>query len=512
VVLSAALYSLAFPTVGAAGLAWLALVPLFLAVRRAGTRGALVLAWLWCVVGAAFTGDWFPRSVADYFQQPMPVALALFAGVFTLMAAPYLCAFAAAYRALARGPALAVPLLAGAAWTAAELGRGRLFTGTPFFIGNPWGLLGYSQADVLPLVQIAAWTGVYGTSFAVACANAALAEAILAWPERARRARALLAVPVALAPAAGIALYGALALRGAGHAPGERIIPVAIVQGNVAIGAQWRPDAYGENLELYFRLTRAADERADPEVVFWPESALTFFLEREVLYRRTLGAFLGERDLQLVTGAPRADVDAPRGPYTNSVYVVEPGGALPARYDKQYLVPFAEYFPIGIDILRRSFGRVSEFRHGRQLAPLPTRAGAAGILVCNESMLPEAARARVLAGATYLVNPSNDTWISDAKYTEQQLDIARLRAVEQRRWLVRVSTAGPSALVDPWGRVAVRTPAREAAVAAGEIWPRTELSGYARLGDAFGWACAGLVAAALVALRLHPTRRGDAVR
>jgi apolipoprotein N-acyltransferase len=511
VALSSLLFGLAFPTARVAPLAWLALAPLFVALRRGRLGGALLLTWLWCVTGACLVGDWFPRAVADYFHQPMPVAIALFVGVFTLMAAPYLCAFTAAYRALARGPVRRLPLLpllAGAAWTGAELARGRLFTGTPFFIGNPWGLLGYSQADVLPLVQIASVTGVYGVSFALACANAGLAELWLARREPARRRAALVGLGLALAPGAVVALHGAFALRAAGPEPGSEPVRVAIAQGNVDVGAHWRSDAYGENLDLYLRLTDAAARRARPEIAFWPESAMTFFLEREPLYRGALAVLLRAHDLELVAGGPRMLGDDEAAGFTNSVYVVAPDGALADRYDKQYLVPFAEYFPIGIDVLRRSFGRIRSFAHGVQVAPVATRAGRAGVLVCNESMLPEVARERVLAGAVYLVNPSNDSWIPDAKYTEQQLDIARLRAVEQRRWLVRASTAGPSALVDPWGRVAARTPGLERAVAAGEIWPRRGLSLYARLGDAFGFACLGAAALGVISARRH--RPGDA--
>jgi apolipoprotein N-acyltransferase len=107
-------------------------------------------------------------------------------------------------------------------------------------------------------------------------------------------------------------------------------------------------------------------------------------------------------------------------------------------------------------------------------------------------------------------DPSNDTWISDAKYTEQQLDIATVRAIEQRRWLVRASTAGPSALVDPYGRVTVRTPALERAVAAGDVWPRRGLTVYARAGDAFAFACVAAAALGVAAARResHSRPRG----
>ena len=383
----------------------------------------------------------------------------------------------------------------------AELGRGRLFTGTPFFIGNPWGLLGYSQVGHPALMQVASLGGIYAVSFAVACPNAALAQLALAWREPARRHRAWLALGLSLAPAATAALFGAAALRTATPEPPGARVPVAIAQGHIDVGTQWRSDAYGQNLDVYLRLTDAAAERAAPAVVFWPESALTFFLERDEPYRRSITAVLARHDIELVAGGPRIARGEPDALFTNSVYVLAPDGRLEGRYDKEYLVPLAEYFPLRVDVLRRSFGRVREFTPGTAVAPVPTRAGAAGVLVCNESMLPEVARARVLAGAEILVNPSNDTWISEAKYTEQQLDIATVRAIEQRRWLVRASTAGPSALVDPLDGSPCARPRSSARWRAGDVWPRRELTFYARAGDTFALACAAATALGVVAAR-----------
>jgi apolipoprotein N-acyltransferase len=115
---------------------------------------------------------------------------------------------------------------------------------------------------------------------------------------------------------------------------------------------------------------------------------------------------------------------------------------------------------------------------------------------------------RVNAGAAYLVNPSNDSWISDEKYAEEQFDIAIMRAIEQRRYLVRASTAGPSAVVDPWGRVQSRSRMGTREVVRGAIRARSEVSLYGRLGDSFSVACIAIVALALLVRRSRGPSEG----
>ena len=141
------------------------------------------------------------------------------------------------------------------------------------------------------------------------------------------------------------------------------------------------------------------------------------------------------------------------------------------------------------------------FTPGAATPPLPTRAGPAGVLLCNEAMLPELASARVRDGAAYLVNPSNDTWIPSRRFVDHLFDIVRLRAIEQRRFLVRASTSGPSAIVDPWGRVQARSEPFSQAVVNGWIRPQRERSLYSRIGDTFACLCAAGVLLALAAAR-----------
>jgi len=276
-------------------------------------------------------------------------------------------------------------------------------------------------------------------------------------------------------------------------------VPISIVQGNVDLGNRWRSDLYGRNLELYLDLTRAALEQHRPAIVFWPEGAMNFFLADEPLYRSAIGHVLENGPAQLVTGAPRVESPDRDPRYYNSIFLLSPRGEILGTYDKQLLVPFSEYFPLRIDLLRRSFGRVREFQPGAPKPPLPTRAGLAGVLNCNEAMLPEIVSRRVQAGASFLVNPSNDTWLADHKFSEIQFDMVAVRSIEQRRYLVRASTSGPSGIVDPWGRVVVRSRPLSREVVHGSVEPLELRSVYGRVGDLFAYACTGAVAVALLA-------------
>jgi apolipoprotein N-acyltransferase len=367
-----------------------------------------------------------------------------------------------------------------AAWVAAEFGRATLLTGTP------WALFGYSQIDAIPLIQIADVAGVYGVTFVLVSVNAALAELFLAATDTPARSRtAASAVVMATLVLAAVLGYGMLRLRSLALVPPLRPVRVALVQGNLDLGSQWREEFYGENLDTYLRLTTEAIREYEPAVVFWPENAMTFFLEQEPGYRNAIERVL-DGQAQLVAGGPRTDSE--RRHY-NSIFLLSAGGRIVARYDKQRLVPFAEYFPFaGVDLLRRRFARVQGFTPGGSPELLPTVAGPAGIMICNEAMFPEIAAARVRAGAAYLVDPANDSWFR-ARFSAQQFEIVRLRAVEQRRYIVRASTSGPSAIVDPAGRVVFATAVSTQTVAGGEISAGTVTTLYCRVGDLFAWLC-----------------------
>jgi apolipoprotein N-acyltransferase len=347
-------------------------------------------------------------------------------------------------------------------------------------------------------------------SFPLAVVNAAFAELWVCRggsPVVRRRAAAGLLTAIVLMASA--LLYGWSRIR---TLPAEllrpRAVPIAVLQANLDLGTQWRPDLYGENLDIYLKLTREVLEGSDPPaVVFWPESAMTFFLSDEPAYRSAIARVLHPAKVQLIAGGPRVAHlrDAPPQ-YFNSTFLLGPTGEVIAWQDKTKLLPFAEYFPFQrLDLLRRNFGRARQFSPGENRAALPSVAGNAGVVVCNEAMYPEPASDRVAAGAEILISPSNDSWFSSLKYSLQAFDIARLRAVEQRRYLVRASTSGPSAIVDPLGRVIEQTEPFAHARLSGGVRPLRALSVYHRIGDAFAIAC-GI--AALLACAHGARQRG----
>ncbi len=496
--LSAALYAAAFPRPGLWPLAWVALVPLFVAARACGVAGAFALGVLWTEVWALVLYDALPGGIAEYFGRSLAFGFAVAIGVHTLAGALFHGAALAGYRLLAVRGGIAQPLLAAACWSAFELCRTRLL-GPGIAFGVPLGLVGQTQVANAPLLQLASVLGVYGIGFVVVAMNAALVQ----WG-RERSPAALGALALAALLAGGAELYGWLELRAArDSAPESTRAPVAalLVQANRALGSSWEPGDYGRNLDAYLRLTQDGASGSRPELVLWPESALTFPLVEEVAYRDLIARVLGPLEADLVTGAPRLGAGAPPSVH-NSVFVLSRAGEVLAHYDKQHLVPLAETDPLGWQPLARSVGPYRYWERGLAHRPLPVGATRVGVLVCNEALFPQLAAERARDGAELLFLPANDGWLGGGwlgrpRWGALMLDLAALRAVEQRRFVVRVAASGPSAIIDPWGRIRVRTGEGVAAAISGEVEPRSALSAYARLGDTFAVGCGVALALSL---------------
>ena len=502
VLASAGLHALAMPPCDVSALAWVALVPFFCALHGLGPLAGAAAGLVWGTAAIWGVGYWVPLAFASYYQQPLWFGVLFALGASIVFAGSYTagfgaCACARPFRST--GGAARVVVLA-LLWVAWELARARLLT------GDPWLLLGYALGRERAFVQIADLGGVYAVSFLVVLVNAALAEIVVTRPAPRRALRAL--APAAVAVVAAFA-YGALRL--AAPLPTADAVPVVVVQGNNDLGMQWREEFYGRGLEEYLRMTADAAARIHPALVVWPESAMTFFVEDEPSYRTAIAGVLSRGGLQLLAGGPH--VVRNRDPlFYNSAFLISSSGEILARYDKQRLLPFAEYFPVAsVGLLRREFARIREFSPGPPAAPLATVAGAAGVVICNEVMFPEIAAERVRTGATYLVNLSNDSWPGDPQFAAEALDMARLRAIEERRYLVRASTSGPSAIVDPLGRIVVGTAPFTRATITGTLRASEAITLYGRFGDVFAVGCVLVTLAGALGGALMPgTRRPEA--
>ncbi len=483
--LSGLLYLAAFPPLDWAPLAWLALVPLLLAIRDQPWRRAALLGWLAGTIACnGLTTPSIFEAAARYLQSAWLVPALLAFIIPQIFGALYFAAFAALARGWARTPAAVV--VVPAAWVACELARAEIG------YGCPWVLLGHSQWARGGLIQVADLAGVFGISFLVAMGNVALALAV------ARRRRGW---RYALAPAglAALALLVALAYGAADAPPADggagAALRVALIQPDLAVRERRslaRLPAARRRLASLTEATRGEQ----PQLVVWPENALGFALPgTPALLAEAAGGLTPGQALLL--GAPRAVEVAPgRATFRNAAFLLDDAGAVRGTYDKQRLTPFAETAPLGW-LAARGPGHDDAYAPGDGPATFRVAEQPFTVLICWEAIYPDLARAAARGGATFLVNISNDDWFGDRAALTQHLRATLFRAVETRRPLVRVTNTGLSAVIDPRGAVVALLPPGEPASAVVAIVPRTDLTVYTRVGDLFAWACVAITAAAL---------------
>lgn len=350
-------------------------------------------------------------------------------------------------------------------WVLGEWLRGWVFT------GFPWLLLGYSQIDS-PLSGYAPLLGVYGVSWLLLLSVVLL----LCLLSRAATGRLWLVGGLALLWGGGMLLNLVSWTEPAGPP-----LRVSLIQGNVAQAVKWQRDSLRPTLELYTDLTR---QQWQSDLIIWPETAVPAFAHQveEGFLQPLMKEALANRSALLI-GIPEWDTES--GAYYNSMISL---GEVRGSYAKRHLVPFGEFMPLKawlrplIDWLQIP---MSDFTPGHAVQPLLRVAGyLAGISICYEDAFGEEV-AEALPQAAFLVNASNDAWFGDSLAPRQHLEIARMRALETGRYLLRATNTGISALIDPKGRVPAASPAFQQHVLSGEIIPMQGVTPYVRVGN---WA------------------------
>jgi apolipoprotein N-acyltransferase len=399
------------------------------------------------------------------------------------------------------------PFVLAALWTCVDHARSFVFT------GFPWATLGYAQHENGPLLGLASLTGVYGLSFTVALAGAALAEIARARHARRkvpRRAVAALAM-VVVAHAVGAVLSASI------PAPGPESVRVAVVQGNIGQDVKWSEAWMEETLSTYEALTRDAAGRG-ARIVVWPETAVPGAVDADADLRRRLEDLAIGTGAVLVVGAVGLAFDEfdqgrldPTG-YFDSAFTIDATGTFRDRYDKTHLVPFGEYVPfaalLGTFIQAVASGMTSV---GVTPGPAPRALDLhvdggvvrVGVPICYELLFPDIVRRFPLDGAEVLFGITNDAWYGRTGAPYQFLAITALRSAETRLWTARAANTGVSAFIDDRGRVRERTPIFERGLLVADVPLRRDparASFYVRHGNVFAGAC--WLAAAAAALRV----------
>ncbi len=466
------LIALSLPPFWWHGLIWIAFVPLLAALdgkdRSAGLRIGAVAGG----VGYAAAYAWLPPSIAAFFGFPGELVVAAFVA-FVFWHALHFSLFGIIVRGQWTGGArIAAPALV---WVVVEAFFPTLF---PFFIGN-------ALQPHVPFIQLAALTGVAGLSFAILLCNALVFEA---WRNFRTGGRPLIPLMLALAVIVGLDLYGRWQLRGVDAAEVAPRKSIVLVQGNVEARRETSEAWVRESLRTYSRLTTEA-ARLHPDLIVWPELSVRASLPGDGVVMQRVFEIARQADTVLFIGAGNRDESGGAG---NAAFLISPYGDVLGVYKKRRMLPFAEETPSLVGLLRGG-PRSGALRADTTSLIIP--GGRMAPSICYEATFPAFFRDGVNDGADFLVNISNDVWFGDTAGPYHHLQAAVMRAVETRRWLVRATNSGVSAVVDAHGRVVARTQLFERTVLHADVPLLEGGSLYLRWGDWFLATCAAALAA-----------------
>lgn len=407
--------------------------------------------------------SWVYVSMHDYGGASVPEAAALtFAFTAFLALYPALAGWLSR-RFFAGSRIYRLLIVFPAVWVLAEWFRGWFLT------GFPWLQIGYSQTDT-PLAAYGPILGVYGIGWVVAF----VAGGVLAALHSPRKPRTILAVAIV----AVLGLGGVLS-RVSWTQPAGEPFKVTLLQGNVPQNMKWQPEFQRATLQMYTEMTR---QSWDSRLIVWPETAIpAFYHQVKDTYLADLEAEAKARGADLLIGVPFYDQAQDR--YFNAVVAL---GKSPGVYFKRHLVPFGEYLPLRpllgfvLDILEIP---LSDFASGNGSQPALVAAGhPLAASICYEDIFGQESLAG-LPEAAYLVNVTNDAWFGDSIAPHQHAQMARMRALETGRYMLRATNTGVTAIVSPKGGITVAAPLFQRAEATGTITPMAGSTPYARWGD-----------------------------
>ncbi|MDA0679443.1 MAG: apolipoprotein N-acyltransferase [Proteobacteria bacterium] len=457
------LVMLSFAPFGFYVLAPLLVMPLLYAFTRSKPRQAFQLGF--CFGAGLFLAGtyWLYISIHVFGEAPLVLAVILMLGLVIIMAL-YYGAAGWAISLFCNGGMWSLVWVAPSVWVLLEWLRGWVLS------GFPWMTLGYTQIDS-PLAGLAPVIGVYGLSLLLMISASGLL-AVLQTPGKTRLSFAAVAVlPWIIGYAAGSFSW---------TEPSGQTVRTTIVQGGVSQDRKWLPEQFAATLELY---RNSLLENGESDLVVWPEVAIPSVIDQVESYIAQLELDVAAHEQTLLFGILERDLR--REQVFNSVVSI--GGDGRQIYRKRHLVPFGEYFPVP-DFVREWMRLMnlpySDIAPGDDVQPLLKikDGNQLSVAICYEDAYATE-QLYALPEAGILVNVSNDAWFGDSIAPHQHLEIARMRALELGRPVVRATNNGVSAFIGSDGALLSRGPQFEFVELTGDVQPRTGLTPYARMGN-----------------------------
>ncbi|HEX8408802.1 MAG TPA: apolipoprotein N-acyltransferase, partial [Thermoanaerobaculia bacterium] len=460
-------------------------------VKAGSRRQAFLYGWIAQTVAWLIMVPWVVRVMSHYGGLPQATGVAIFIAMSAYLGL-YGALFAWIVKRLRLGTRFAPWLLVPLVWAAIE------FVRTYFLTGFPWNLIATALIDYPSFVQLDRFAGPYFLG-----ALLVLPSVVIAW-----------FVTQRVQPIARVVVAGALGILilvwwGTGLVASKLIVrprgnpttTAALLQPNISQEMRWDEDNV---LTIFQKMTGMTVEAAKKgaKIIVWPESTVPLSYTETPFYKDTIEQLSRQYGVDIILGSVATDPKRPASLW-NSAFLVS-GGQTIGHYDKIRLVPFGEYVPLRrvLFFAEKLVRAVGEFEFGTNEQPLAGKQKY-GLAICYEVVFPQITRTQVLNGADVLVTITNDAWYDGTSAPAQHLWQARMRAVEDDRYMLRAGTTGISAFIDPTGQMQSWIPMGRDGIIYAKFEPRTEITGYVRFGDWFAW----MACAVVFGFSVYPARR-----
>lgn len=470
--------SFSFPNYNLPLLAWIALALLMLAALGACTREAALFGFINGALFYPLSLPWIATVMNQYGNNISWLAAAGILALMALAGALFPLVFAVLVCRVGKKSIPVACAMAPFLWVTLEFARAHL----PI-ISFPWNLLGYAASGNLAFVQLTSVTGIFGLSLLVAAFNAAVAWSITSPSKNSRRI--VIGIAIVLVVIAAV---------------GPRFVPRAapdhlahLVQTDFAQEEMYPPnwmEIHAADMQQLEAISIDSAKKS-PGVVIWPEVPAPFSLQdpkfsiiaNRIAHDSGQDFLVGVVDWKMGT--------LYRGPASNSAVLLDPNGQRKFTYDKIHLVPFGEYVPLRkyLFFAHSLIDSIGDFTPGREYSVGSLEGGRFSVFICYEAIFSSEIRRFAANGAQLLVNISNDGWFGHSSAPPQHLMMARVRAVENHRWLLRCTNTGFTVDVDPYGRIVAQFPRFIRGQLDAPYGFRSDLTLYTRFGDWLAWLC-----------------------